>query len=78
MHVIDKYINILLTNMIKGCDDPFEIFVIQKLKAGLKKPQNNNIKLNLNKLPHDFFKNKLTKKVNSHSERLVTPYPYDN
>jgi len=33
----------------------------------MKKPQ-NNIKLNLNKLPHDFFKTKIPKKVvNSHS-----------
>ena len=52
-------------------DDPFQYVLEQKIQTSNSQNKNiSNIKLNLNKLPRDFFPQHLSRKSNSYSQRL--------
>ena len=58
--------------MMFDVDDPFHYVLQQKINInnGSNIKKNNNIKLNLNKLPRDFFPQHGDKKSNGYSQRL--------
>jgi hypothetical protein len=61
--------------MLFSEEDPFELLLRQKTTRGPSK-LTHNIRLNLNKLPSDFFPKRPTRRINSHSQRLP-PSPFN-
>jgi hypothetical protein len=62
--------------MLLETDDPFEFITLQKTARGSIKNQQTNIKINVNKLPPDFFPHKRPIRLKSHTQKL--PLPHEN
>ena len=47
---------------------------MHKMAKAPPKPYQKNIKINLNRLPPDFFPNRKQKRIKSHTERILLPH----